>query len=242
MCKVAEVVTISNTTSVVEGETALLECVGYGFPSAEVTWARNGQTISSSPLISISEADVVEAERVLRQSTLQISSVEEADAGPYVCVVSNANNISVNTSTQLEYGMFAKLIESATIHSRVHSEVVELVTLSNHTSAREGEIAILVCEAVGFLSVDFSWMHDGMSISTTSHVSITVVQEERLIRQSFLEISNVEASDAGLYICVVSNAETSVNTSTQLTVLCELFCAFSFRIFIISLYAKLLRW
>ena len=108
-CAVAELVRITNSTSVTEEETALLECVGYGFPSTEVTWTRNEETISSSPRVSISEADVVEGERTLRQSTLRISSVEESDAGVYVCVISNGD-ISVNTSTQLVYGTFKHIV------------------------------------------------------------------------------------------------------------------------------------
>ena len=91
---------ISNHTSLSEGETALLACVGYGLPSVEITWMRGGQTISNSSLVSISEEDVVQGERLFKQSFLQICSVEMADAGAYTCVVSNGES-SVNSSTQL---------------------------------------------------------------------------------------------------------------------------------------------
>ena len=98
--EIVELVIISNHTSLSVGETALLACVGYGLPSVEISWMRGGQTISNSSLISISEEDVVQGERLFKQSFLQICSVEMADAGAYTCVVSNGESL-VNSSTQL---------------------------------------------------------------------------------------------------------------------------------------------
>ncbi len=95
-----ELVIISNYTSLSEGETALLACVGYGLPSVEISWMRDGQTVMNSSLVSIAEEDVTQGERLFKQSFLQICSVEMADAGEYTCIVSNGE-VSVNSSTQL---------------------------------------------------------------------------------------------------------------------------------------------
>ena len=96
----AELVIISNHTSLPEGETALLACVGYGVPSVDVTWMLNGQAVLNSSLVSITEEDLVRGERTFRQSFLQICSVGMANAGVYTCVVSNGET-SVNSTTQL---------------------------------------------------------------------------------------------------------------------------------------------
>ena len=92
---------LSNHTSVItEEETALLMCVGSGFPSVEITWSRDGQAITNSSRLSISEEDVVQEERTILRSFLQIANVQAEDVGVYTCIVSN-NETSANSSTQL---------------------------------------------------------------------------------------------------------------------------------------------
>ena len=93
-------VIMSNHSSVAKGEAALLACVGQGFPSVEVAWMHNGQTVITSSLISITEEDVTDGERLFKQSFLKICSVETADIGEYTCIVRN-NEVSINSSTQL---------------------------------------------------------------------------------------------------------------------------------------------
>lgn len=93
-------VAISNSTSLIEGQTALISCIGWGPPSIEITWAYDEQMIMNSASFSISQVDVIQSERLFKHSVLQICSVEMANAGAYSCIVSNVNN-SVNSSTQL---------------------------------------------------------------------------------------------------------------------------------------------
>ena len=91
---------ISNYSSIEQGETALLACVGEGFPLLEISWMHNGQTVVNSSLVSITEEDMTQGERMFKQSFLQICSVTLRDAGDYICGVSNGEN-SVTSSTQL---------------------------------------------------------------------------------------------------------------------------------------------
>ena len=93
-------VAISNDTSLLEGETALLACVGYSEDDVEVTWTRNGATVVNSSLISTYQEETVQGGRVFKQSFLQLCSVEVADSGAYTCVISNGQT-SANSSVQL---------------------------------------------------------------------------------------------------------------------------------------------
>ena len=84
-----ELVAVSNHTTLSEGETTLLACVGFGLPSAEITWIHKGRVLMNSSLVSISEEDVVQGGKLFKQSILQLCSVEISDSGSYICVVSN---------------------------------------------------------------------------------------------------------------------------------------------------------
>lgn len=99
--KDVELVAISNSTSLVEGETALLSCLGWGPPNIQITWAYNNQrVITNSALVFVSEGEVIQDERMFKHSVLQFCRAQIADTGAYSCIVSNVDN-SVNSSTQL---------------------------------------------------------------------------------------------------------------------------------------------
>ncbi len=91
---------ISNGTTVASEETTIMVCVTQQQANGLITWTRNGQAISNSSLVSITEEDVVVGGRVFTQSFLQICSVELANAGDYTCIASNGTT-SVNSTTQL---------------------------------------------------------------------------------------------------------------------------------------------
>lgn len=81
-----------------EGETAVLACAGYGEPSSDITWTRNG--VEVSPNITVTQDDVVFGTRAFSRSLLQLCSVEMEDSGAYTCVVGNGN-VSVSRTVQL---------------------------------------------------------------------------------------------------------------------------------------------
>ena len=80
---------LSNNTSLVEGETALLVCVGYSRIDVEISWSLNGQTVQNSSLVTIYEEEVVRGSRTFTKSFLQLCSMELSDAGDYTCEVTN---------------------------------------------------------------------------------------------------------------------------------------------------------
>ena len=96
----AEVTIISNNSSVAEGESALLTCVGSGPSPVVITWIHKGRVILTSPQATILEEHVFVGTSRFTQSFLRICSVGLKDAGDYTCVVS-IGETSANSSTHL---------------------------------------------------------------------------------------------------------------------------------------------
>ena len=99
----------------------------------------------------------------------------------------------------------------------------EVVVISDHASMSDGETGLLACVGQGFPTVAITWMHNGQPIPVVSLAEEDVILEGKMFKQSFLQICSAELADAGGYTCVVSNGETSVNSSTQLAVDCKYF-------------------
>ena len=96
-----------------------------------------------------------------------------------------------------------------------------IVVISNDTSLATSETAVLVCVSDADSSLSTTWTHNGETVTNTS--LITVYEEEtnqggRVFRLTFLQLCSVEVEDSGAYTCVVSNSQTSADSSVQLTV------------------------
>ncbi len=113
-----ELAIISNNTSVDAGETAVLICVGFGQPRADITWTRDGQEISNRSLVTIYEEDLAQGGRVFKQSFLQLCSLRMSNSGVYTCSVSNGLS-SVNSSLLVTVN--GEFIHSLTV---VHEEYI----------------------------------------------------------------------------------------------------------------------
>ena len=93
--------------------------------------------------------------------------------------------------------------------------------ISNSTTLRTGETALLACVSFGEPDVEISWSFNGAPVVNTSLVTIYeegVVQGERIFKQSFLQICSLAEADAGGYTCIASDGFTTDNATTQLTV------------------------
>ena len=90
----------SNDTSSDVGGTALLTCVGFGQPSAAITWRFNGAIVRNTPTIAIYEENVVQGSKMYRVSTLQLCNLQRPASGGYTCTVSNGFG-TLNFTTQL---------------------------------------------------------------------------------------------------------------------------------------------
>ena len=96
-----ELVLISNNTSLGEGESTVLTCVGYGETDVDISWSRNDQTITNSTFVTVFESYYFQAGKRFKESLLQLCSVEMADAGMYVCEV-NVGHQDVMFGVQLQ--------------------------------------------------------------------------------------------------------------------------------------------
>lgn len=99
--------------------------------------------------------------------------------------------------------------------------VLELVAISNDTSLTAGDTAFLSCVGHGQPYVEITWIRNGNPLSNDSRVAIyesEITRGGRLFLQSFLDLCSLEVTDAGAYICSVSNNASSINATTQLYV------------------------
>ena len=107
------------------------------------------------------------------------------------------------------------------IFFNVVSRASEVVVISNDTTLRTGDTALLACVGFGEPEVEISWSFNGAPVVNTSLITISeedVVQGRRNFKQSFLHICNLAESDAGGYTCIASDGFTTDNATTQLTV------------------------
>ena len=98
---------------------------------------------------------------------------------------------------------------------------LELAVISSHTSVGAGETAILVCVGFGEPDVNITWSRDDQVISNSSLVSIyeeDLTRGDRLFKQSFLQLCNLQMSDSGTHTCTVSNGKASITSTTELSV------------------------
>lgn len=95
-----ELVAISSDTTLMEGHSAVLACVGFGHPNIDVTWYRNGEPVTNSTTMFAFQENVMLQGLSFNRSFLQICSVGMEDAGSYMCVVSDGK-VTTNRTTQL---------------------------------------------------------------------------------------------------------------------------------------------
>lgn len=96
-----ETIVISNTTSLIVGDTVLLTCVGLGQPNVQITWNKNGEDIMNASLVTIYEQEVTREGRRFRQSFLELCGLESSQAGQYACIVNNGMT-EFNFSVQVD--------------------------------------------------------------------------------------------------------------------------------------------
>lgn len=82
------------------GDAAYLACVGYGIPSPNITWERNGAVVSNDSETVIHESTFITRGIAYVESVLEICNAGGMDSGEYSCLVENTVG-SANASFEL---------------------------------------------------------------------------------------------------------------------------------------------
>ena len=87
------ITTDSESHEVVIGNSVTLSCSVSGFHLPNIVWSQEGQNISSSSRLTVTQSVVNES---FLTSHLEISSTEQADTGNYTCSADNSAGIDTS--------------------------------------------------------------------------------------------------------------------------------------------------
>ncbi|XP_068231428.1 hemicentin-1-like [Palaemon carinicauda] len=126
------------TITVVEGETAELQCLASGQPRPVMFWFKEGSTIKIDDNVGVS----------VDGKTLGIDVVDRNDAGMYTCF---ASNIAGNHSKDY----FLQVLQPP-----------QLLDAPNEILAVSGEVVNLICSFTGFPSPTIRWYFEDTALPT----------------------------------------------------------------------------
>ncbi|KYN00441.1 hypothetical protein ALC62_08745 [Cyphomyrmex costatus] len=116
---------------------------------------------------------------VMRDGSLIIQSVEENDAGSYMCTASNSEG---SETLEIRLTVSAPL----SVHVQPAIQTVDL-----------GKSAYLTCTASGFPQAALYWLKDGQPLRTGARV--------RTVSSERISVTSVAREDRGMYQCFVRN-------------------------------------
>uniref|UniRef100_A0A667XY44 Si:ch211-57n23.4 n=1 Tax=Myripristis murdjan TaxID=586833 RepID=A0A667XY44_9TELE len=160
-----------------EGGVARFQCQINGIPEANITWERDRTALSTSN----------SRYTLLPMGILQVTGVQQTDAGIYRCVASNIANTRYSREAVLN------------VTGRTYKEPVILSGPQNLT-INVHQTAILECIATGNPRPIVSWSRlDGRSIG---------VEGIQVLGTGNLMISDVSLQHSGVYVCAANRPGT----------------------------------
>ena len=84
------VVLLSSNSSLKEGQSTVLTCVGFGEPDVELSWSFNGTPVVNTSLTTVIDGSNVHREVLYRQSFLQLCAPATSDTD-YTCIANNGH-------------------------------------------------------------------------------------------------------------------------------------------------------
>ena len=84
--------------------------------------------------------------------------------------------------------------------------------ISQNVSAKAGSNTVIMCKGYGGPQLNIIWSQNGEVISNTTFTTIHeeyVNEKGRLLKQSSLRLSNLQACDSGEFQCMITDYNTS---------------------------------
>ncbi|XP_039305816.1 Down syndrome cell adhesion molecule-like protein Dscam2 isoform X4 [Solenopsis invicta] len=153
-------------------DTVVIPCVAYANPTPTNRWYYN-RNQREEPIEESS------GHYVVRDGSLIIQSVEENDAGSYMCTASNSEG---SETLEIRLTVSAPL----SVHVQPAIQTVDL-----------GKSAYLTCTASGFPQAALYWLKDGQPLRTGARV--------RTVSSERISVTSVAREDRGMYQCFVRN-------------------------------------
>ncbi|XP_032884067.1 hemicentin-1 isoform X2 [Amblyraja radiata] len=176
------IIQVPNNVTAIPGERAILTCLTLSTVRYNLTWSRNG----FDPRLA--ERHRV---RVMSNLSLEIRSVQPADAGPFSCIAANEGGAT-----------------SASVYLIVQEPPRVTVYPTNQTFTEGREVQI-GCTATGYPHPHIVWTHNDMFLMGTNR--------HMLSKTGSLIIRPASRKDSGIYTCLSSNAAGTDRQASILT-------------------------
>ncbi|PVD38115.1 hypothetical protein C0Q70_00726 [Pomacea canaliculata] len=181
------------------GQSAKFKVSFEGSPSTQLSWSKDGQSLSSSSKYKMYEQD--------GYHYLEIQNVHSDDSGMYVCTIENSAGTDA-ASAELDVFAKPKLLTRNTPAPPV------LVIPLKDVEATVGEHNVrLECKVQDADESEVTWFHNGKEVQPSSHYRIRFTGAI-----ASLVVLEAEEDDSGLYECVLSSGGGEIRTSCSLFV------------------------
>ncbi|MEJ1283224.1 myosin light polypeptide kinase [Cricetulus griseus] len=193
-----------------------------GYPEPQVTWHRNGQTITNGGRFLLDCG-------VRGTFSLVIHTVCEEDNGKYTCEASNGSGARQVTVELTVEGNFMKKhgqpAVSKTSGDRFSSPVGEtrpsiwgecppkFATKLGRAVVKEGQMGRFSCKITGRPPPQVTWLKGNVPLQPSARVSMSEKNGMQI-----LEIHEVTQDDMGTYTCMVVNGSGKASMSAELSI------------------------
>ncbi|KPU74929.1 uncharacterized protein Dana_GF19006, isoform G [Drosophila ananassae] len=172
-----------------DGEQLVLSCHVKGDPEPQITWSKNGKSISSSDIIDLKYRNGV--------ATLTINEVFPEDEGIFTCTATNSIS-AVETKCKLTIKALGKNISNLRVASKDNAPKV--VSHLESRYVKDGDAVTLACRIIGAEHFDVVWLHNNKEIKPSKDFQYS--KEANIYR---LQIAEIFPEDGGTYTCEAFN-------------------------------------
>ncbi|KRF85408.1 twitchin isoform X27 [Drosophila virilis] len=182
-----------------DGEQLLLTCHVKGDPEPQITWSKNGKSISSSEIMDLKYKNGI--------ATLTIHEVFPEDEGVFSCTATNSIS-SVETKCKLTIKPLDK--QSSKRLPTGSDKPPKIVSHLESRFVKDGDAVTLACRIIGADHFDVVWLHNNKEIKPSKDFQYS--NEANIYR---LQIAEIFPEDGGTYTCEAFNdAGESFSTCT----------------------------